>query len=382
MPTLQAFTNVISEIQQWFKSESSYSEAVVSQCVVLRILQAAGFDIWNPQEVTPQVTSETGKRADFLVNTSGERFAFELKGKNIRLSPNDYEQAGMYAATANTRWAILTNGLKWSVIDTKSSYAPFHEREVLCIEWGNDIDIMASELYNLLNYQNWETAKVDESIKSIKTERLVREIIQYYLPRIKAFAKSRTIDNVINAVDFFFWNEQKDGAQPKTTWETDEDIIREYLKAEQAKKSKEGKLQQTQAPTALTTPLAPKQTPQITEEFILFHRLYKGKNARAAYYPTMKKWVLLKDSELDLPKPLYPDICKRREQLEEEGFITQNADGYVVIRDIEFNSPSPAAECVTGKSTNGWDFWKNPEDENKTAQHYRTKSVYRRTRKR
>ena len=42
-------------------------EALVRQVIVLRFLQAGGFDIWNPAEVVPEETNLGGRRPDFLV---------------------------------------------------------------------------------------------------------------------------------------------------------------------------------------------------------------------------------------------------------------------------------------------------------------------------
>ena len=89
------------------------------QCIVLRLLLAAGFDIWNPDEVRPEETNVTGNRADFLVRRGQGTFALELKGMGATLQARDYQQALNYAVSVGTRWAIVTNGRVWLVLDER-----------------------------------------------------------------------------------------------------------------------------------------------------------------------------------------------------------------------------------------------------------------------
>ncbi|WP_161882988.1 hypothetical protein [Deinococcus alpinitundrae] len=60
-------TQVVKVIQQWLSSQPSPGEAVVRQAIVLPILQAAGFDIWNPAQVIPEETDKGGFRPDVRV---------------------------------------------------------------------------------------------------------------------------------------------------------------------------------------------------------------------------------------------------------------------------------------------------------------------------
>lgn len=378
MPTLQAFTSVISEIQQWFKNKSSYSEAVVSQCVVLRLLEAAGFDIWNPQKVIPQGTSEIGKRPDFLVHSDNQSFILEVKAARITFTAKEYSQAGNDAIDNNTRWAILTNGHIWSAIDLEANNKPFREREVLRIEWNDNTEIVARELYALLCRQHWEDGKVEQSIEQIKKERQEREIIEYYDPRIRAFADELTMRDVTKAIHFFFKQEkEKDGAQPKTTWKNDEDVISKHLKAEQAKesKAKEDKEEDKEATSPQTQAPEPQTAEEAKEVFILFQIEHHEGIAYARYYPQApekKAWVLLKESQLSTSDREYNKTKSKRPQYQP---LIAKIDGKLTLtEDIPALSASGAAGLVLGGAQDGWVVWKDSSEPAKTAQHYRTKN--------
>lgn len=97
-------------IQGWLVSSPNPGEAIVRQAIVLRLLHAAGFDIWNPAEVVPEETNGSGNRSDFLIRVGKGKFALELKGAGIALKGKPYEQVVTYAASEGTRWAMLTNG--------------------------------------------------------------------------------------------------------------------------------------------------------------------------------------------------------------------------------------------------------------------------------
>lgn len=57
--------DAVQAIQAWL--DDPPGEAVVRQCIVLRLLMAAGFDIWNPQEVVPEETNAGGRRSQCAV---------------------------------------------------------------------------------------------------------------------------------------------------------------------------------------------------------------------------------------------------------------------------------------------------------------------------
>lgn len=342
-----SFVAVIKKIQEWFTPETHCSEAIVSQQIVLQIIQAAGFDIWNPKEVIPQETSTTGTRPDFLVYSGNQNFVIEVKATHIIFNDKEYKQAANDAIDNNSRWAILTNGHIWSIVDIEANNKPFKEREVFRIECSTtETEQLADELYAVLGREYWENASTAEMIEQVKKRRAQKKyeqsVIDTKLPLIREFKENHTIIHLKAAIALYYnLTENQTGE-----WEKEREVILKYYNLIENKRveSEEKSIQNSTETTA---------------DSIIFYGSYHGKKAKTAYSPKTGKWILLEGSELDVPKPQNQNICKERDSLEKEGFITQNADGYLVIKDIEFNSPSGAAKIVTATSVNGWVFWKD-----------------------
>ena len=106
-PVGQRMKQVVEAILPHVQQAPQMGEALVRQIVVLRLLQAAGFDIWNPAEVVPEETNVGGRRPDFLIR-AGQAFALEIKGMHISLRESEISQALNYATNEGVRWAILT----------------------------------------------------------------------------------------------------------------------------------------------------------------------------------------------------------------------------------------------------------------------------------
>lgn len=99
--SLAEVQDAVRAIQGWL--DDPPGEAVVRPCIVLRLLLAAGFDIWNPQEIVPEETNAGGRRSDFLVRRGQGRFALEIKGMGVTLGNREYEQAVTYSVHEGSR---------------------------------------------------------------------------------------------------------------------------------------------------------------------------------------------------------------------------------------------------------------------------------------
>ncbi|MCP6313139.1 hypothetical protein NL444_27095, partial [Klebsiella pneumoniae] len=85
------------------------------QVILLRILQALGWDIWNPEEVSAEKNSGGGGGAyipDFTVALAGDnKYILEAKALGREFTENDKTQAVNYAGAIGLRWAVLSNGV-------------------------------------------------------------------------------------------------------------------------------------------------------------------------------------------------------------------------------------------------------------------------------
>lgn len=151
------------------------NEAQTSQVIVLPVLQALGYDIWNPYEVLAQGHSGGGSGAyapDFAIKLEAKTcFIIEVKALSREFSANDEIQAVNYVNALGRRWAILTNGKAWHFYDNQIS-RPVSEKLSLTVELKN---AKAPEyLFRLLARELWadpeaETKLADE-VLAISTD--------------------------------------------------------------------------------------------------------------------------------------------------------------------------------------------------------------------
>jgi predicted type IV restriction endonuclease len=176
------------------------NEAAVRQVIVLRILQAAGFDIWNPLEVVPEESSSGGGRVDIVIRIADEaQFVIELKKLHAPLGGKSTVQSINYANEKAIRWAIATNGHTWRFYDNDLKKKIPNERCVLEIELlKNNIETFTADLYQLLMHQTWANQQFESSIKKVEIElekrKKYEEIIREKMPLVESFKEEHTIE--------------------------------------------------------------------------------------------------------------------------------------------------------------------------------------------
>lgn len=152
--------SLTSLIKAW--SKNGLNEAQTSQAIVLRLLEALGYDIWNPCEVFPENHSGGGSggyKPDYSLHVEDElRFIIEVKALNKAFSDNDKVQAVNYVNAQGLRWAVLTNGREWYFFDNLVA-KPAHEKHKLTIDLQDTK--AAKYLEKLLVKELWRGAEVE-----------------------------------------------------------------------------------------------------------------------------------------------------------------------------------------------------------------------------
>lgn len=97
------------------KSKAKNEEAT-KQSMILPFLQILGYDIFNPEEVEPEVScdiSGKGDRVDYVICKDGKQEIL-IECKDWRLNIDSYiSQLGKYFVASEARFAILTNGIRY-----------------------------------------------------------------------------------------------------------------------------------------------------------------------------------------------------------------------------------------------------------------------------
>lgn len=96
-------------------SETALTEEATKTSVILPLLQALGFDIFNLNEVTPEYVADVGlkkgEKVDFALRIDGRpQILVEVKPISMPLGNAQFSQLYRYFAVSGARLAILTNG--------------------------------------------------------------------------------------------------------------------------------------------------------------------------------------------------------------------------------------------------------------------------------
>ncbi len=344
----------VAAISVWLAQSPNPGEAIVRQAIVLRVLHAAGFDIWNPAEVVPEETNATGNRSDFLIRAGTGKFALEIKGMNVTLGAPQFQQASTYAVNEGTRWAIVTNGRVWIAID---EHLPgrWEERVALKLELGQEGHTFADDLAALLDAEMWRSDGFADAVQNIKNRQQQRldeaRVLKEKMPLVQAFQREHEIGSFESAVRL--------AAQLGTITEAERDVLLGVPSQTTSTTPRKSTRQRQRTPT----------TDPVPDEI---HFTYKtlGAVAHAVYCPDAKTWTVKAGSTIvPTVKAHAAGVEKRRAQLLKDGFLKRQDDQLSYAADVVYSSPSTAADDVSGASRNGWECWKDAQG--RPAQHYR-----------
>jgi predicted type IV restriction endonuclease len=135
MSVQQVLEAIRTQLPAW--RTATLNEAQTSQVIILRLIQALGYDIWNPNEVFPQEAAN-GNIPDFIVlHDDTRRFIVEVKKLDTPLTDRMKTQAVSYANNQAIQWAVLTNGAEWLLFDSFMVSQPAHNRLVLSLSLDN-----------------------------------------------------------------------------------------------------------------------------------------------------------------------------------------------------------------------------------------------------
>ncbi|MCD6371982.1 MAG: hypothetical protein J7L37_00275 [Thermococcus sp.] len=111
--------------------------------LILPVLIALGWDVFNPDEVMPETHTNEG-RPDYALMINGRTVAF-LEAKSVKeriftsggINPKHVRQLGRYCFDRGVDVGILTNGLQWALIKAYESGKSIDERVILAVDLMN-----------------------------------------------------------------------------------------------------------------------------------------------------------------------------------------------------------------------------------------------------
>ncbi len=149
---IERIKSVANQILNRLPAVRSKGEGATKQALILPMLDALGYDIWNPSEVCPEYD------ADFAVKKFGQkekvdmailidsipRIYLELKSVDASLEGHAGQLARYFNSTPTVTLGILSNGLEWqfftdtgdpNVMDTE----PFHVTKLDAVDQGLEV---------------------------------------------------------------------------------------------------------------------------------------------------------------------------------------------------------------------------------------------------
>ena len=96
--------------------EMVQTEEATKNAMIMPMIQALGYDVFDPLEVTPELVADVGtkkgEKVDYAILKDGKPIIlFECKKAGADLSINHASQLFRYFHVTEARFGVLTNGL-------------------------------------------------------------------------------------------------------------------------------------------------------------------------------------------------------------------------------------------------------------------------------
>lgn len=162
---------------------SFQDEMSTKQGIILPILYALGWNIFDPNEVKPEYVID-GYRIDYsLIIDRSNKIFIEVKKHNTDL--NKYqEQLINYSFRENIKISILTNGITWWFYLPSKLEINWKQRKFLSIDINTqDLNIIAKNFIDLLFKENVQNGKSFQIANQIIDDKNRLKIIVETLPK-------------------------------------------------------------------------------------------------------------------------------------------------------------------------------------------------------
>lgn len=125
--SLEKIKTTVEQIVSRITPVRGRGEEATKQALILPMLDALGYDIWNPAEVCPEYDADFAirkfgqkEKVDLAVILAGlPRIYFEVKSADTALEGHHGQLARYFNATPSVSLAVLTNGIEyWFYTDT------------------------------------------------------------------------------------------------------------------------------------------------------------------------------------------------------------------------------------------------------------------------
>jgi len=176
------FQAKIKQLGERIKSlkESTQTEEATKSAFVMPFVQALGYDVFNPNEVIPEFTSDIGikkgEKVDYAIQLNNEPIIIiECKHWGDKLNLHN-TQLQRYFNVTNAHFAILTNGIKYKFYSDLENPNKMDDKPFFEFDFEN---IKEASINELLKFHK-STFDVDKILTNASFLKYVNEIKEVF----------------------------------------------------------------------------------------------------------------------------------------------------------------------------------------------------------
>ena len=200
---LQSLSKKIDQVANNLATE----EATKNALVMPFLHSVLGYDVFDPNEVIPEFTADTGtkkgEKVDYaLVKDDEVQILIECKKFGETLTPKHASQLFRYFSVTNTRLAILTNGSQYEFYTDLDAPNKMDEKPFLILDLQNIDEHIVPEIKKLTK-SSFDVESIVDAAGELKYLNQIKKLLtqQFEEPEedfVKFFA-SRVYDGVLTA---------------------------------------------------------------------------------------------------------------------------------------------------------------------------------------
>ena len=198
------------------------TEEATKNAFVLPFINALGYDVFNPLEVIPEYTADSGikkgEKVDYAIKKDDEIIILmECKWSEERLQEKHTSQLFRYFSVTDARFAILTNGINYEFYSD--------------IEKSNTMDSKPFFEFNILDFEDYQLIELKKFTKSAFSLEAILNTASTlkYTGQIKKILEEE-LNNPSEEFVRFFSKKIYDGALTRKILEQFTDVVREARK--------------------------------------------------------------------------------------------------------------------------------------------------------
>ena len=135
------------------KAAELLTEEATKNALVMPLIRAWGYDVFDPEVVVPEFTTDVGikkgEKVDYAIKINGKiEILIECKPARTDLSKEHASQLHRYFHVTESRFGILTNGLEW--------------RFYTDLDATNKMDAKPFFIFSLVDHNDLDTAQLEK----------------------------------------------------------------------------------------------------------------------------------------------------------------------------------------------------------------------------